>query len=75
MKTRKFEEWQSRRRAFLPERALLDTTRGRRNRPRDPEKRELLLRLDIARRAAWLLSGRLVRIAPRRYRIDTSVAP
>ena len=75
MKTRDFEDWQSRRRAFLPERSLLDTTRGRKNRPRDPEKRELLLRLDIARRVAWLRSGRLVRIAPRRYRIDPSVAP
>jgi hypothetical protein len=75
MKARKFEDWQSRRREFLAERALLDTTRGRKGRPRDPEKRELLLRLDIARREAWLRSGRLIRIAPRRYRIDTSCAP
>jgi hypothetical protein len=75
MKTRNFEDWQSRRRAFLQERSLLDTTRGRKSRPRNPEKRELLLRLDIARREAWLRSGRLIRIAPRRYRIDTSIAP
>ena len=75
MKTRKFEDWQSRRREFLAERALLDMTRGRKGRPRDPARREILLRLDLARRAAWLRSGRLVRIAPRRYRIDTAVAP
>jgi hypothetical protein len=75
MRKLKFEAWQARRRAFLTERGLLDTARGHKGRPRDPAKRELLMHLDDARRAAWLRSGRLVRLGPRRYRIDTSIAP
>jgi len=75
MRTLRFEEWQARRRAFAAERSRAEHRREARSWSRGADGHEVIPRLDLDRRETWLRSGRLVRVAPRRWRIDTAVAP
>jgi len=65
-----FADWQERRKSFLRIRARLGAVKSAASRPRDPEERDLLLRLDQVRWKKWLASGRLARLGPRHYRLD-----
>ncbi|MFQ6014927.1 MAG: hypothetical protein ACE5NP_05750 [Anaerolineae bacterium] len=40
-----------------------------RRRPRDPEEERILLKISLHRKEAWLKSGRLEILGPRRYRL------
>ena len=42
-----------------------------RNRPRDPEKQELLIQLDLKRWKRMIATGELEELAPRRWRWNT----
>lgn len=74
MRTVKYTEWQTKRLRSLRTRAQLGATRGTSVRPRDQAERQLLTKLDKERLEAWQKTGRLIRVAPRRYKINTSVS-
>lgn len=74
MRTVKYADWQSRRMGNLTARAKLGTKGKASLKPRDQAERALLIKLDKAQLEAWQKTGRLMRIAPRRYKINTSVS-
>lgn len=74
MRTVKYADWQSKRMRSLRARAKLGEARSASLKPRDQAERQLLTKLDKARLEAWQKTGRLIRVAPRRYKINTSVS-
>jgi hypothetical protein len=65
-----YEEWQSKRASFLRERARMAARRAPSSKLRDPEERELLIRLDKARLEKWKKEGRLKVIGSRHYKFS-----
>ncbi len=51
-------------------RLRLKGRRGARRRRRDEKEREILLKMDRARRERWIKEGRLEILGPRRYRLN-----
>ncbi len=74
MRIVKYADWQTKRMRGLRLRAKLGVTRSASVRPRDQAERQLPTKLDKARLEAWQKTGRLIRVAPRRYKINTSVS-
>lgn len=75
MRTVRYEDWKKKRREqFLTAVDVENRFPGPQagNRPRDPEKERLLIRLETARRQRYLDSGKLQILGPRkwRWRID-----
>ena len=75
MKTVDFNKWKEERRKRLGLLVSLENkyqTRAVGRRPRDPEKERVLLKLDLARRAKYIETGKLEILGPRnwKWRID-----
>lgn len=75
MNSVRYEDWKKKRReGFLAAVAVENKFSGPRigNRPRDPEKEQVLIRLEKARRKRYIESGKLVILSPRlwKWRID-----
>lgn len=76
MRTIDYEEWKRRRQArFAAAVKAEDRVGGRKpgNRPRDPEKERVLIRLERARRQRLLASGKLRIVGPRLWEWRTDV--
>lgn len=68
MRTVRLEDYIAENRGrFARVRLQLDSGRKPSCRERNPRERELLLRLDRARRERWIAEGKLVVLGPRRY--------
>lgn len=75
MRTIRYEDWKKRRREMFRTAVEVENRLGGPsggNRPRDPEKEQLLIRLEMARRQRFIDSGKLQILGPRkmRWRID-----
>lgn len=71
MRSINFEDWKKARKAKFRlalevENSLSERSPGRR--PRDPEKEELLIRLEKSRKEKMIASGKLEILGPRHYR-------
>lgn len=73
MKKIDYKDWQDKRALALRVRAQINGSRKGSKRPRDPLERKILMDMDRSRLELWQKSGRLTRIGPRLYRLDTSV--
>jgi len=67
MKTVNFTEYQKKRQTFIKQRVKLNLKRVAARRVRDPEERELLIKLDKYRWQKWIRTGKLKKIADRTY--------
>ncbi|MCB4790527.1 MAG: hypothetical protein LHV68_01435 [Elusimicrobia bacterium] len=47
--------------------AMLGRKRGAKRRQRDPEEREALMMLDLARYKQWIKNGDLIEVSPKKY--------
>lgn len=65
-----YREWQGKRASFLKERARMGAKRAPSSKLRDPEERELLIRLDKARLEKWKREGRLKIIGLRHFKFS-----
>jgi hypothetical protein len=50
--------------------AVLGKKRLAKRRPRDPEERDALMKLDILRYKKWIANGDLVELGPRKYIVN-----
>lgn len=75
MKQLDYEEWKRRKRERFAAFAKVESRFEGRvpgNRPRDPDKEKILIRMDIERRRRYIESGKLEIVNPKfwKYRID-----
>lgn len=74
-----YEEWKERRRSLASKHYKLQEKfdgRAPGNRPRDPEKERLLIKMGKARLKRWIESGKIEIVSPREWiwRIDLPAA-